>query len=401
MIKGFIQQGWSRVPGQIPGKSLPLSATPRLSPDVQKLLTQMPEGVTVDRMLSKPVLRAQDAVSNLGLSKAMESSLSLVIQREAMKATNQVTFQKAINASVMEAGIPGDLQSLINSRAKQFYVSQLQKSGASETFTLAELSELKKSAIVHPPAAGALPKKSPEIEKEDNKRKKEVQKEMGVEAPKNESMAKGFYILEKSEGEGSRGGHVIGHTASGKAVYSRKQKENRIAGKLPKQNKMGTGAKRKIMLTGSAASSIGAEAYSTHTLSEMSDEHIDKLHDHLHKDLQKAKFEETGGKFVARVKKDDKVKYYYDEEKYKKEHGQHETGEQVRNRHIATSVHKATHAAGEQGCDVTHYKEMVQKFGAQPVHDAVKAHVKNGVLDFKKGRFFSKKDPEEKKEKKQ
>lgn len=110
-----------------------------------------------------------------------------------------------------------------------------------------------------------------------------------------ESMSKNK--LEKSEGggkgsgEGSRGGKVVGHTSGGKPIYagdekeklSRKQKEAKIAGKLPKQNKSGSGANRMIMVSGGMATATGLPGYSNHKLSDMSDDHVQKLYDHLHK----------------------------------------------------------------------------------------------------------------------
>lgn len=304
--------------GQVPGKSTPLAMRTRIDPEVQRSLSEIPPPVTLDRMLDRPVLRAQDAVAQLGLSKALEHTLSLRIQKEATSAVNQLAFQKAINATMMESGLPPELQGIINARASRFFKMTLQKSGRREFFTLAEISELKKAnKIIHPPAPGALPSPTPDQAKAEAERRKKAADESGISAPKNPGMEKAYPKL-----------YLTGEKAREK--------------KLQKKQLEGT-------------------------------------------ELEKAF--EPGGKYVARVKHEGKTKYYYDEEEYRKKHGEHVTGAQARDMHIHDSVKKTVECAGEAGCDVSHFRELVQKFGAKPVHHAVKKHVDEGAIQFKGGRF--------------
>lgn len=416
--------GYVSVPGQVPGKSTPLNERPRLAPEVERLVMAKPPGLTLDRMLDAPVLRASDAVANLGLPQALSTQLAVSIQKEAAKATNQVTFQKAINATMMETGLPAEIQSLINSKAKKFYQTQLQKSGVVETFSLSELAELKKASR---PAAPLKPsmhlKKDPGDAKAEKKEQDKANADAGL-------VLKGSFTIERNAanpeklkkrgeaarerkllakgGEGSRGGKVIGHTASGEPIY-----ESTVTGR----DKQARNAQKKRLNLGhmdTIQSSNHDHPHVKRAQKEIphikeglkagkgiSDAHkevvlqaLEAMRDHP---LKKA-FEETGGKFVAKVKKDGKTRYFYDEEKYKKAHGEHTTGEEARRRHIAQKVHETTHAAGEHGVDVTAYKDLVQKFGSKPVHDAVKGHVEGGALKFTKGRFFSAKDPAKGKE---
>jgi hypothetical protein len=406
--------GYLSYPGQVPGVSTPLSARPRIDPEIQRTLTEMPAGVTLDRMLDRPVLRAQDAVGNLGLTKALESTLSLRIQKEAATALNQLAFQKAINATMMEMGFPPDLQSVINARAARFYRSTLQKAGRSEHWTLRELSELKKgktAVLAHPgqrmPEARAsqsatrreTSKNERTMLSGENKERDQLRSDRAelTHVDKSESpepserysdpQGAGYFTgrpskernmnatypklhrpgekkrvkdLQKGSGEGSRGGKVIGHTSSGKAIYDSPGHDQR--------------PKKQVHNTTWAGIEHGAQEFT-----------IEKAEKAAKKNP--GQFQETGGKFVMRVKKEGKTRYYYDEDKYKAEHGEHVSGDQARVRHIHDQVFKTVEGAGCPGCDVSHFRELVKQFGAGPVHDSVRRHVNEGTINFQGGKF--------------
>ena len=124
-------------------------------------------------------------------------------------------------------------------------------------------------------------------------------------------------------------------------------------------------------------------------------------------DLYKAKFETTGGKYHKRVsKKDDKGKtshkYYYDEKKYEAEHGSHSSGEENRKTHLSKTTFDMACKAGEKGCAIADYTDLVKEYGSKPVHDALKEHTNGGKLSYKSGKFYNapkdrKTEPPEKK----
>lgn len=398
--------GFIRYPGQVPGKSLPLSMRPRLDPEIERSLTAPPPGVTLDRMLDRPVLRAQDAVSNLGLTKALESTLSLSIQKEAAKSINQLVFQKAINATMMETGLPPDLQAVINARASRFFRSSLQKSARQEVYTLEEIAthyaDRIREAARH--ARAGAGEKLMLMEKASERYDDPQVVYPKLRRPGEKKRVKD--LQKAGTGEGSKGGHVIGHYPSGKPIYgsphekealhseehphgdyhvlhhgagihalyfkTKKERKAKNIGNFSSLDAAKQGIKHHTETGYSKPSSIG---------SEINPEA---------KWLKKAF--EPGGKYVARVThpKTGKQKYYYDEEKYKKEHGEHVSGEQARLRHVHSEVERVTTEAGPGGHDVTGYRDLVKKFGAKPVHDAVRTHVDGGTINFQAGKFTAK-----------
>lgn len=539
--------GYIRIPGQVPGKT-PLAATPRLDPEVQKLLTDTPPPVTLDRMLDRPVMRAQDAVSNLGLSKSLESALSHFISKEAIKSLNQIQFQKAINATLMEASLPPDLQAVISARSARFYRTTLQKAGRGEFFSMSELSELKKSKMAIVAHPNMKPVKDPTTTKietkiendnaaegagaEVKKSKRDPKKDPALTIPKG---ALREDLQKSTEGEGTKGGKVIGHYPSGKPIYASasfmtsehikhsedhphgsyhiedhgagvhalmfkktRDRKPKYEGTFSSTEAAKKGIEHHVQTGWSKKSSIGSEINPKATWIKqplqkaaqgegskggkvightstgkpiyddaMHDSHLQRHFtpkDHMdaavkHRDLankhskgskerehhviqqnkhrflggdgraahelpkpdknktakkpeskspkgwdhsawsgdymKKAqKGDKIGGKFVARVTQKGKHKYYYDEKKYKDEHGEHVTGEQARSAHVHASVQKAVETAGRDEVDITHFRDLVKKFGVKPIHESVRKHVDEGTLKFKAGRFSSSKKME-------
>lgn len=312
--------------GQIPFQTTPFTVRPTLDPELTATLTDKPPPVTLERMLDRPVVRPQDAVSGLGLSKAAEHSIALRIAKEAAQSPNRLRFAQGLNATMAESGVSRELQAVIGSKAQQYYASTLQKSGRYETFSLLEAAELRKGKMAPLKPSFTL-KPDPGDVKAEKKANDEANKEAGLDDDDVKKSQEGYPRL-----------YIPGEK-------SREKKLRKKAG------------------------------------------------------LEKA-FETSGGKYVARVTKDGKHKYYYDEKKYKEEHGEHVTGEQARNQHIHAEVEKAVDNAGCAGCDVTAFRELVQKFGHRPVHAAVRNHVEKGTLKYKSGKFTRGSKPKEDKVKK-
>lgn len=241
--------GYLSVPGQVPGQTTPLSQRPRLDPEADRALNAKPPPWNMDRYLDNAAMTAQDVVSGLGLSKAMESRLSKVVARAVLSSGNRVELAKSIMQLMLHEGLDGDRRQIINHRTNQLYQRVLQKSGFREVFRPDDLMELKKAQHVK-------------------------------------------YV---------------------------------------------------------------------------------------------AKIERGGGK---------KPIYHYDEKKYREKHGTHVSGEEGSKRLIQKNVVRCVSKAGDGGCAVDGFKEMVQKYGPKDVHSAVKAAVDAGELEYKKGRFMAKKKKE-------
>jgi hypothetical protein len=100
--------------------------------------------------------------------------------------------------------------------------------------------------------------------------------------------------------------------------------------------------------------------------------------------LQKA--DARGGKYVARITKQGKHRYYYDESEYKKDHGEHSKGDENRSKYISSSALKAVEKAGGS-CGFDAFGDLVKRYGPKEVHSAVRGHVDSGKLKFNKGKF--------------
>lgn len=277
--------------GLVPGATTPLAVRAIMNPEV--LLTEKPPAFTIDRFFDAPILTAQDTVRNLGLSKALESNIYNLIEKEADSSLNQLAFQKSINSSLMESGLSPELQSIINSRAKKYYNVQLKKADVR--------LEISKAVQIHAPSKGALLSKDPSVTAAEQEEEKKTNKELGVESPKPPMNKSSFFVQPLS-----------------KAL----------------------------------------------------------------------KGETLGGKFIARVTKEGTHKYYYDEQKYKEDHGTHISGEDANKLHIHEQVQKTCELAGKAGIDIKAFKPLVEKFGASEIHASVKNHVDTGTLKFTKGKFI-------------
>ena len=117
--------------------------------------------------------------------------------------------------------------------------------------------------------------------------------------------------------------------------------------------------------------------------------------DMLNKAFQLQKAQPKGGKYVARVEKEGKRRYYYDEKKYKATHGDHVNGESALSETVRSSVMGTVEKTSP--CDVKAFKALVGKYGADKVHSAVKACVDGGDLIFEGGMFKTKAKAKDKK----
>ena len=122
-------------------------------------------------------------------------------------------------------------------------------------------------------------------------------------------------------------------------------------------------------------------------------------------ELHKAKFETTGGAYHRRVTKTDektgkrKHAYYYDEKKYARDHGEHTSGEDNRKTYLSKTTLEKICGAGEKGCKIDEFKDLVEKFGSKPVYEAMKEHRDGKKIRYKGGMFTSSEKPKPSKKK--
>jgi len=115
-------------------------------------------------------------------------------------------------------------------------------------------------------------------------------------------------------------------------------------------------------------------------------------------DLRKA--EPRGGTYYKRTPtKGGKYRYFYNEEEYGKAKDAHVSGKDAESAHISGKVLKAIESAGEGGCDVSAFKDLVKKYGSQKVAGILKGGA-GGKAQFKKGKFYLGGSTPEKAEKK-
>lgn len=97
----------------------------------------------------------------------------------------------------------------------------------------------------------------------------------------------------------------------------------------------------------------------------------------------------AGVKYVAKVERQGRTRYFYDSDKYKAAHGTHVSQEEGNRRMMGKNVLRCVAKAGDGGCAVDGFRELVQKHGAGDVHRAVRSAVEAGELSVKGGRFYA------------
>ena len=96
------------------------------------------------------------------------------------------------------------------------------------------------------------------------------------------------------------------------SAMPRKKMENAIAGKMPPDSKKGRGANRVIMLTGDSAKVIGKDNYSSHKMSDLSDDEITTLYNFLVLGRRASDVKATFEKIKALAEKKPKNKFLKD-----------------------------------------------------------------------------------------
>lgn len=235
--------GYTRVPGQVPGFTVPLAQRGSLDPELEHALNSKPPAWSMERAFDKAPLSASDVVQGLGLSKAMESRLAKLVAREVLSSGNRVELAKSVMSVLLHEGLEPSQRTIINHRTMQLYQRVIQKSGFREVFRPDDLRALQKAGV----------------------------------------------------------------------------------------------------------------------------------------------------KYVAKIERSGaKPRYFYDEAKYREAHGTHVSREEGNKRALSKNVQRCVAKAGEGGCGVGNFRDLVKQHGASEVHQSVQNAIKAGELEVRKGRIYAK-----------
>lgn len=348
----FVPTAWAsqRRHGQVPHRD------PAESAGIMKMVSQPAPPFDVDRLFERPVMTPQAAVSDLGLSKADESSWAAFIGDVVGAAKYEPAVrQQVAERLLLEAWDPALRRVVLQRSAQLFRDTGMRKSkpGPSKPGTRARVIT----------AAELLKER-----------------------------------LEKAGGEGSRGGKVVGHTAAGRPLYEGDKKE----GASPSQALQ---AIRNAMKDTSPANVRGAMIQVTSAgredaalrpqLKEVVDQFAKmpmpkaslKVVKQASKILSKA--DAKGGLYHRRVPKTGGgYKYYYDPKSYRESKGAHHSGSDMRTQAMGSEVTKAATDAGHEGCDAKAMRRLAKKYGRAELADHLKSSCKRGKLVYKGKRFY-------------
>lgn len=103
------------------------------------------------------------------------------------------------------------------------------------------------------------------------------------------------------------------------------------------------------------------------------------------------KAEPKGGKYYRRVarKSGKGYTYYYDQDSYERSKSAHVDGAQALEKRIMGEAGNVVKTAGEKGCDVKAFKDLVKKYGAKAVGGALKKCVATKSLAYRGNKFHT------------
>jgi len=142
LMKGSVTWGdrpATSTSGQVPGRNQGQGQGVRIDPEIERALRERSPDWDIDRHFEIPVIDVRDTVSGLGLSPALEETLSRVIRREVDSALNVMQLRRNLMAKLQTEAFPSDIRQTIVSRAVRYFVASMQKSGVSEIYTPDEL----------------------------------------------------------------------------------------------------------------------------------------------------------------------------------------------------------------------------------------------------------------------
>lgn len=251
---------------------------------------------------------------------------------------------------------------------------------------------------------------------------KDKLKNMVMEGKVKPADSHGEYVKKSlsKAGEGSRGGKVIGHTADGKPIYASQAgtmspgqlKTAKMRMKLAAQSAK-TEAMKQKMGESQSKRDKAKEAYEqvvakdpkrkvaelkerikqtkkrTATIDRKlarEDRQADKSYK---KSLSKA--EARGGEYHRRIKTEKGYRYIYDPEKYNSRDDAHVDGKETRKGNLKKGLYSCIKAAGQGGCPMESFADLVRKYGKEEVAGMIRNKVSSKELEFKAGRLYLKK----------
>ena len=135
----------TRTPGQIPGRNQDRSPALQISQEMRATLEKTPPKWSLARFGERPIVKAHDVVSGLGLTPAQEENLVQVVKRETNGATNVLQLRKALMQTLLVERFPPEIRQILTDRAVRLWMSDLKKSEASIKYVLEDPEGLQKA----------------------------------------------------------------------------------------------------------------------------------------------------------------------------------------------------------------------------------------------------------------
>ncbi len=419
----------SRTPGQVPSREGMAAVRYAQQP-------APPAKLTAKRLLehgNEPRLTPEHVVKGLGMDAGTESSWVKFLGDSVGGAINELVVRKALHEKFRDTRMDPVLRSVLFARSMSFYRTRLRKSGIYETIDGAACEvlspdELSKAMKLNEEKLAALDiggkAKADPVAKRALVLQRKSDRELAKKRKLEEEEAK-KKALSKAEGEGSRGGTITGHTASGKAIYDVKGKSDvaKVRDFISKNPHMSTddhiaaaknpelGHKEKMLHVLAAKLQSAAEV--KHLRGELASAKAqvpvkkslsrDEIRAfYLRKNIalakkyapehaagmeaQLEKADPKGGTYHKRVtdKKSGKHRYFYDPDKYAKHPDAHIDGAEALKRTIHKTIEERL---GEGEHPVESFRDLAAKHGPDKVADALREGCGSGKYEFAAGKF--------------
>lgn len=331
-----VGRGGLRIPGQVPGRAPPTQAQ-KLHPELEQSLNKKPKDWNMERYFSKPITKALDCVTGLGLPPAVEHELSTFIKSEVDVAPNAIQLKKSLFQKLIGESYPSEVRSIVTNRAVQLMRSRLAKAGQPEVLQPEDLAQLIKSEPI------------PECE--------------------------AFYTIPLEKASPGGPSYTSRKWVGGKWVYSYPSKGKK---KPPKHMRE---AAREALTT------IAPHKQTTEEEEQQALHRLTSLDAQMRK-MKKA--EARGGKYYRRVSSPDgkKHRYFYNKEDYDKHSGKHLDGTEAQDAYVGKAALAMVTKAGKNGVGVKDFAKLVARHGSKCVHKACAGMVKSGKAKYKGGKFY-------------
>ncbi len=374
-----------RVPGQVPD----LEAI-RLQKEVEK----PPKEFSVARLLAHddPILKVEAIAQNLGFDIQTENDWSAFLG-DVLTGGNEVSIRKAVLSKCIEEKLDPALRRAILARSLNYWRGKMRKS----LIEVVSPDELAKSGRYITRSELALYTK-------ENIKKVEDSLGYAGKVTLNELKAAGgqmkLYIdLEKSKEVKKRDGGLLTIAEVKKRAADYLEKSNPSYKKITIYARDQENSLEKLLNKIKYTGNIG-HSFSIVVDPDSSDykesfgwdgdgsDHIGKIQVEKVEEFKKSGA--IGGTYYRKVpkKKGKGDNYYYTREDYNKSKQAHTSGQDNERTYLSGKVQDTISKAGEKGCDVAGFEELVKKYGAKKIANSLREG--KDSYEFKKGRFYGK-----------